>query len=185
VLDQAVGEAWTAERVEARAEDRADRARVDLELVDRLGGLAQELVLDLGRATLQVARQEVRVEVQVAALDAAAVEDPDGEVVLGQAEPLERFELRRGTGPTDDGQAGDVGRRPRSGPVPAVIDAALDVVRGRARWGVDAVLLRRCVVLANEPSPLDYHPEPRCSACKCGYFGSSYAQIRQYGRSRN
>jgi hypothetical protein len=88
VLDQAVGEAWTAERVEARAEDRADRARVDLELVDRLGGLAQELVLDLGRTTLQVARQEVRVEVQVTALDAAAVEDPDGEVVLSQAEPL-------------------------------------------------------------------------------------------------
>ena len=53
VVDQPVRERRAAERVEARADHRADLARVELERVDRVDRVAEQLALDLRGAALQ------------------------------------------------------------------------------------------------------------------------------------
>ena len=95
VLDQALGETGAAQRVEARGDDGSDRGGVDLQAPDRLHGAAEKLLLDLRGPLLEVALEERLVEVQVAALDAAAGEDALGELVAGQPQPVERLPLRR------------------------------------------------------------------------------------------
>ena len=94
MVDQPVGERGTAERVQARADDRADLERVELERVDRVDRVAQQVLLDLLGASLQRFSQEVLAEVQVAALDAAAREDALGELVALQPQPLQHLLLR-------------------------------------------------------------------------------------------
>jgi hypothetical protein len=69
--------------------------------------VAEELVLDLARALLQGAFEELAVEVQMPALDATAGEDAFGELVARQPQPIEHLLLReRGVG-VGDREAGD------------------------------------------------------------------------------
>src|SRR4029077_4748201 len=72
VLDQAMGERGTAERVEARGDQGADRARVDREPVDRPHGHGEQFCLDLSGAPLEIAGQVMLIEVEQAPVDAGA-----------------------------------------------------------------------------------------------------------------
>jgi ABC-type transporter Mla MlaB component len=64
VVDQPVRERRDAERVQARADDRADLCQIELEGVDRVDRAAQQLVLDLRGAALQAELEQVVAELQ-------------------------------------------------------------------------------------------------------------------------
>ena len=154
MLDQAMREGRTAERVKARAQDRPDGAEVDLELVDRLRRLAQQLLLDLRGASLKVAGEEIRVQVQMAALDAAAVEDAQGEVVLGEPETLEGIVLGRGSRSADDRQAGESRAGPRAEAPPNVFRAGVRAASGCCVGWCDTKLrLGPCEGAKRRPPP--------------------------------
>ena len=105
-----MGEARAAERVEARGEQRADLGRIDVELVDRQNRLLEQLLLDFRGPPLEVALEELRLEVQLTLAHARAGEDPLRELIVVQAEPLEGVALAGQGGPVDDGEA----REPRA-----------------------------------------------------------------------
>ena len=99
VIDEPVGDRGAAERVEARADDDADFGRVDLELVDGPDGVAEELLLDGERATLNGGGEQLVGQIEVAAVDATAAEDALGELVVGQPEQRQDLILgERGVG---------------------------------------------------------------------------------------
>jgi hypothetical protein len=66
--------------------------------------------------SLERAGEEVLIEVEVAALDAAAGEDALGELVAGQAETVEDLGLREHGVRVRHGQPGDVGAGARAAP---------------------------------------------------------------------
>ncbi len=86
-------------------------------------------VLDPRRTSLQVARQEVVVQLEVAPLDAAAGEDALGELVAAQAQPVEDLVLGEDVLAVGDRQPGD----PRAGLSElAVLPARGGLIGGRA-----------------------------------------------------
>ncbi len=126
MLDQPVGEARAAERVQARGQERADLGGVDVELVDRQDRLLEKLLLDFRCPPLEVAPEEVRLEVQLTLLHARAGEDPLCELVVVQAQLPQGVPLAGQRGPVHDGEAREPGaRRPgsdgRTDVLPAVV----------------------------------------------------------------
>jgi hypothetical protein len=89
VIDEPVRERRDAERVEARADDRAYLRKVEIERVDRVDRAAEQLVLDPGSASLQAQLEQLVAELQRAALDAAAGEDALRELVAVELEAVE------------------------------------------------------------------------------------------------
>ena len=128
MLDQTVGEARTAERVQARGQERADLRGIDVELVDREDRLLEKLLLDFRCPPLEVAPEEVRLEVQLTLLHAGAGEDPLRELVVVQTEPPQGVPLTGQCGAVDDGEAREPGTRPgghgRTDVLPAVVPLA-------------------------------------------------------------
>lgn len=86
--------------------------------------MAQQPLLDRRRTSLQVAPQEVVVQLEVAPLDAAAGEDAFGELVAAQAQPVEDLVLGEDVLAIGDRQPGD----PRAGLGPQI---ACPARRGR------------------------------------------------------
>jgi len=107
VVDEAVRERGTAERVEARADDRADLREIEIERVDRVDRTAEQLVLDLRRTTLQAQLEQVVAELQRPALDAAAGEDALRELVVVELQAVERVGLVELARLVADRQGGD------------------------------------------------------------------------------
>ena len=64
-----------------------------LELVDRQDRLLEQLLLDFRGPPLEVALEEVRLEVQLTLAHARAGEDPLRELVVVQTEPLQGVAL--------------------------------------------------------------------------------------------
>jgi translation initiation factor IF-2 len=93
VVDEPVRERRDPERVQARADDRADLRQIELEGVDRVDRATQQLVLDLRRATLQAELEQVVAELQRAALDARAREDALRELIVVELQAVERVGL--------------------------------------------------------------------------------------------
>ncbi len=124
MVHQPVGDCRQTERVEARAQDGADLRGVDPERVHGAERVAQQPALDRRRTPLQVAPQEVVVQLEVAPLDAAAGEDAFGELVAAQAQPVEDLILGKDVLAVGDREPGD----PRAG---LGLQAASSARRGR------------------------------------------------------
>jgi hypothetical protein len=121
VVDEPVRERWDAERVEARADDRADLCQIELERVDRVDRAAEQLVLDLRGAALQAQLEQVVAELQRAALDATAGEDALRELVAVELQAVERVGLVELARLVGDRQGGDP-RAVSAGSCPACDD---------------------------------------------------------------
>ena len=105
-----------------------DLGGIDVELVDRQDGLLEQLLLDFRCPPLEVALEEVRLEIQLALAHARAGEDPLRELVVVETEPLQGVPLRGQRGPVHDGEARQPGARAgtdgRTDLLPAVLPLA-------------------------------------------------------------
>ena len=93
VLDQPVREARAAERVEARRQDGSDPLALDPQRIDGAHGAREQFLLHALGASLQVRLEERLVQDELATLNPGAGEDPLRELVVGEAEPVERLLL--------------------------------------------------------------------------------------------
>ena len=88
-------------------------------------GLLEQLLLHFRCPPLEVAPEEVRLEVQLTLAHARAGEDPLRELVLVETQPLQGVPLAGQCGPVHDGEAGQpCGRSPPHGR-PQVLTAVL------------------------------------------------------------